>query len=135
MSVSNRRVLLLIGGQGTHKQPVHYAELASLLAGEGGADLRITDDLRVLNPATLAEFGIVANYTAGMEPSVEQVAALLGSVERGQSFLGLHVATATFRNTPDYLAMVGAKFVRHDPIRHFTVTIDDAEHPMEDRPT
>jgi type 1 glutamine amidotransferase len=128
--VSKLRVLLLIGGHASHNQPVHYAELASLLAGEGGADLRMTDDLDALNPSTLAEYPVIANYTSWMEPSTEQVGALVDAIEGGHGYLGLHAATATFWNSAAYLRMVGAKFARHDPFKRFRVHIEDRRHPI-----
>src|SRR6266536_2439454 len=39
LSMDSIRALLLMGGQ--HDQPFYYAELAGILAGEGGVDLRI----------------------------------------------------------------------------------------------
>ena len=128
--MSKLRVLLLIGGDPVHKQPVHYAALASLLAGEGGADVRITDDLNVLDSAVLAEFPVIANYTSWMEPSDQQVQALLDAIRAGHGYLGLHAATATFWNSAAYLEMIGAKFQRHDPYKRFTVHIDERAHPI-----
>lgn len=128
--MSNRRVLLWIGGDPVHTRPVHYAAQASLLAGEGGADLRITDDLTVLDSDVLAEFAVIANYTSWMEPSQQQVWALLNAILAGHGYLGLHAATAKFWNSPAYLEMLDAKFRRHDPYKHFTVHINDRAHPI-----
>ena len=124
------RVLLLIGGHPSHAQPQHYAALAGLLGGEARVDLRMTDNLDVLNPVALAECDVIANYTSWLEPSDSQVRALIGAIEAGHGFLGLHAATATFWNSPAYLSMLGAKFARHDPYRRFRVHIDNRAHPI-----
>jgi type 1 glutamine amidotransferase len=124
------RVLLLIGGHPSHAQPQHYAELASLLAGEGHVDLRMTDDLEVLDRVTLTDFPVIANYTSWMEPSDSQVRALIDAIAAGHGFLGLHAATATFWNSAPYLSMLGAKFARHDPYGRFHVHIDNSGHPI-----
>lgn len=124
------RVLLLMGGPEYHNTPRHYAELAGLLAGEGRADLRITDDLSVLTPETLAPYQAVVNYSTFLTPTAEQVQALLQAVENGLGFLGLHAASATFWNSPAYLTMLGSRFLRHDPFKTFRVTIADRTHPI-----
>ena len=66
------RVLLLMGGADYHNRTFHYAELAGILAGEAGADVRITDDLDVLTPATLAGYDVVANWSTFVKPSPKQ---------------------------------------------------------------
>ncbi|MBI2939976.1 MAG: sulfatase-like hydrolase/transferase, partial [Chloroflexi bacterium] len=60
----------------------------------------------------------------------EQVGALLGAIEEGKGFVGIHGATATFWNAPVYLVMLGSRFLRHDPFKTFTVTVDDRTHPI-----
>lgn len=124
------RVLLLVGGAEYHNQPFHTAELAGIISGEAGADLRITDDLGVLNSATLAEYQAIVNWSTFVKPTEAQIGALLGAVESGIGFLGIHGATATFWNSAPYLKMIGSRFVRHDPYKKFTVNIDDRAHPI-----
>jgi type 1 glutamine amidotransferase len=124
------RVLLLMGGPEYHNKPLHYAELAGILAGEGKADLRITDDLDILTSSSLTDYQVIANYSTYLLPSEEQARALLGAVEAGAGFLGLHAAAATFWNSAPYLTMLGSRFLRHGPFRKFTVTIVDRAHPI-----
>ncbi len=124
------RTLLLVGGPRFHNQPAHYAELAGILAGEGGVDLRITSDLSVLELTTLAQYRVVVNWTTFAEPTDEQAQALVAAVESGMGFLGLHAASATFWNSVSYLRMLGSRFIGHDPYRTFTVSIDDRTHPI-----
>ena len=126
------RVLLLIGGAEYHNRPFHVAELAGVLAGEAGVDLRITDDLSVLSRQTLADFQAVVNWSTFVKPSPEQVGALIAAVEGGLGLFGLHGGNATFWNSAEYLAMLGSRFVRHDPYKLFRVEIDDPAHPITD---
>jgi type 1 glutamine amidotransferase len=128
--VATLTTLLLVGGPPYHNQPFHYAELAGILAGEGGADLRITRDLEVLTPATLTQYRVVVNWTTFVEPTDEQVQALVEAVESGIGFLGLHAASATFWNNARYLHMLGSRFIGHDPYKTFTVSIEDRAHPI-----
>jgi len=124
------KALLLVGGAEYHNRPFHYAELAGIFAGEGGCDLRITDDLAVLEPRTLEQYQVIVNWSTFLQPADEQLAALLSAVEGGTGFLGLHAATATFWNSAAYLRMIGSRFIRHDPYKRFTVCIEDHSHPI-----
>lgn len=128
--MSKLRVLLLMGGPDYHNQPFHYAELAGILAGEAGADVRITDDLDILTPADLADYQVIASYCTFLEPTSAQVDALLDAIGSGTGFLALHGATATFWNSAAYLTMLGSRFLRHDPYKQFTVEIDEPAHPI-----
>jgi len=119
-----------MGGAEYHNKPFHYAELAGILAGEAKADVRITDDLAVLNPAELAQYRVIANWSTFVQPNSDQVQALLDAIAGGAGFLSLHGGAATFWNSAPYLTMLGSRFVRHDPFKQFMVSIDDREHPI-----
>lgn len=124
------RALLLMGGPDYHDQPEHYAELAGMLAGEGGVDLRITRDLDVLSPEGLAPYDALVNWTTFLKPSREQVTALIDAIQGGLGFLGIHGATATFWNSAPYLELLGSRFLKHDPYKEFLVEIIDRDHPI-----
>jgi len=113
-----------------HNQPEHWALLAGHLRA---ADLGVrcmTDDLAVLNATNLARFDVVLNYSTSLSPTEGQVDALLDAVHSGIGFVGLHAATATFLDHPRYLAMLGGRFSRHDPIKRFTVRFTDCDHAI-----
>jgi len=112
LSMDSIRALLLMGGQ--HDQPFYYAELAGILAGEGGVDLRITRDLSVLSPATLEQFDVVVNWSTFVDAESREVQALLESVRRGTGLVALHGGNATFWNSAEYLTMLGSRFLGHD---------------------
>lgn len=129
------RALLLMGqatagGKQFHNQPEHWALLAGILRA---AELRatvITDDLADLTAANLARFDVLLNFSTDLVASEEQLGALIGAVEAGAGFVGLHAANATFRASDEYAAMVGSRFARHPPIKRFTVEIVDTSHPV-----
>jgi uncharacterized protein len=129
------RALLLMGQapeqeRQFHNQPEHWALLAGHLRAADLAVRWITDDLAVLNPADLARFDVVLNFSTSLSPTEDQMDALLDAVHGGTGFVGLHAATATFLEHPRYLAMLGARFSRHDPIKRFTVRFTDRDHPI-----
>lgn len=128
--MAQSRALLLVGGPDYHNQPEHYAELAGILAGEGGIDLRITADLTTLNTTTLAEYDAVVNWSTFVSPTEDQVDALLQRIDDGMGFFAIHGGSATFWNSAPYLTMLGSRFIQHDPYKAFLVEINDREHPV-----
>lgn len=124
------RVLLLTGGPDYHNQAFHYAELAGIVAGEAGADVRITPDLDVLNAVTLSEYQAIINWSTFLQPTPGQVAALRSAVEAGLGLFALHGGAATFWNSSAYLEMLGCRFMRHDPYKEFLVEVEAPGHPI-----
>lgn len=129
------RVLMLLGQSPAqeaqfHNRPEHWAWLASHLRAAECASRLITDDLAVLTPGSLAGFDVIVNATTALDPTPNQVEALLARVHAGAGFVGVHAATATFVRYPEYLAMVGARFAKHDPLKRFTIRFVDQAHPI-----
>ncbi|MBC8233720.1 ThuA domain-containing protein [bacterium] len=126
------KVLLLVGGADYHDQPEHRQILSDFIGAE--FNLTMTDNLEVLIPGTLDNYDVIVNYTTFVEPTEEQVDALLDAVKGGKGFVGIHGATASFWNSPDYLLMIGGKFIAHDVNKEFLVQISDARavvpHPI-----
>jgi len=129
------RAFLLMGQQTSgdrqfHNQPEHWSCLAEILRGADLSARVISDDLADLTPANLARFDVILNFSTDLVGTDEQIGALLGAVEAGAGFVGLHAANATFRASDAYAAMVGSRFARHPPIKQFTVEIVDPTHPV-----
>jgi type 1 glutamine amidotransferase len=129
------RVLMILGQSPAqeaqfHNRPEHWASLASHLRGADCSRRVITDDLSVLTPEVLAGFDVIVNASTALDPTAEQIDALLDRIHAGAGFVGVHAATATFVQHPNYLAMVGARFAKHDPLKHFTIRIVDHTHPI-----
>lgn len=135
-AVSPVRALLLMGGEpgiSFHDQPFHYGEFATILAGEGGIDLRITRDLEgVLNSNTLGEVDVVINSTSFAEPDPRYPTALADAVRNGTGFVAIHSGSSTFWNCGDYLTMLGARFTGHDRYARFSIGLADTPHPITD---
>jgi type 1 glutamine amidotransferase len=127
------KVLLLVGGPHHDRPGARDALRAAIEAGAppGWAfDLEMTDDLSVLETGSLGRADVVANYTTSQQLTPRQAGALLGSVEGGTGFAGIHGATVTFRETEDYNALVGSLFLRHPRFGEVGVRITDADHPI-----
>lgn len=126
------KVLLLVGGAEYHDQPEHRQILSNFIGAE--FDLTMTDDLEILNPDSLGTYDAIVNYTTFVNPTENQINALLDTVRKGKGFVGIHGATATFWNSPEYIDLIGGRFITHDPNKEFLVQIRTAgaviPHPI-----
>ena len=89
---------------------------------------RIPTDLNAPNLAKYDALMIYANHTS-ITP--EQEKALLDFVAGGKGFLPIHCASFCFQNSPQYIALVGAQFLKHGT-GEFTAAIIQPNHPVLD---
>jgi putative membrane-bound dehydrogenase-like protein len=78
-----------------------------------GIDLTYTDKVTVLNPNALLGYDGLVIYANIEKITPEQEKALLKFVESGKGFIPLHCASYCFLNSPRYVDLVGAQFLRH----------------------
>ncbi len=77
----------------------------------------------------LARYDAVLFYTTGELPlSAEQRASFLAFVTNGKGFVGVHCATDTFYEWPEYGALVGAYFDGHPWHEKVRVRVEDPAH-------
>lgn len=127
------RAFLLMGQAGErqfHNQPEHWEALAGILRTANLSARVMSDDLADLNAATLARFDVILNFSTDLVATDPQIDALVGAVEAGAGYVGLHAATATFRANAAHLDLIGSRFVRHPPIKRFAVEIVEPDHPV-----
>lgn len=127
------RAYLLLGQAGErqfHNQPEHWAHLAGILRAADLSARLITDDPATLRPDLLAGFDVLLNFSTDLVVGAEQIAALTEAVQGGTGYVGLHAATATFRDSAAHTALIGSRFLRHPPIKRFTVEITAPAHPV-----
>jgi len=90
----------------------------------------LEEDLDALLPDRLAPFRLlVFHYTVGTI-SDAQKNGLLNWVAAGGGFVGIHSAADSFRDCPEYRAMVGGYFVTHPKYRDYQVSVVDGAHPI-----
>ena len=82
-----------------------------------------------LNARTLAGYDGLMIYANTTRITPEQEKALLDYVEQGHGFIPLHCASYCFLNSPKYVALVGAQFLKHQTgiVR---TEIAQPEHPV-----
>jgi uncharacterized protein len=120
-----KKYLLVIGEEKgyRHEAVSHAMATIERLGRESGLwDTTIRTDTEVLtkkklefNAKNLNDFDAVLFYTGGeLEMNAEQKAALLSFVhDDGKGFIGVHSATITFTDWPEYGEMIGAYFDEH----------------------
>lgn len=124
--MARKRVLLLTGGK-YHPWEGCGRIFTQFMEAGGRFSVDRTEDCNALKAGAIAKYDAVVVYTQGGKLTREQEHGLLGYVRSGGAFVGLHGATASFKENPGYLEMLGAEFERHGPVMAFPVRITGAE--------
>jgi type 1 glutamine amidotransferase len=78
----------------------------------------------------LAAFDAIVLATSGdLGWSEEQKAGFLSAVRSGTGVVGVHNATTTYGNWPEFVEMLGGRFVSHPWRQEFAVRVEDTGHP------
>src|SRR5829696_1083135 len=104
--------VLFLGDNGHHRPADRYRQLEPVFAARG-IELTYTDKADALSDKTLAGYDALVVYANTTEITAAQEKALLDFVEGGKGFVPLHCASYCFLNSPKYIALVGAQFLRH----------------------
>ena len=120
--------VLFLGDRGHHEPADRAAQLKPVFAGRG-IKVTYTEKTDDLNPETLARYDALLIYANVTEIKPAQEKALIDYVEGGGAFVPLHCASYCFLNSPKYIAMVGAQFLRHGT-GTFDTKIVDPSHPI-----
>lgn len=146
MTAANRIAIVTRGGWEGHS-PIEATEIFIPFLREQGFDVRVHESLDVYADAEemAAADLILQSWTMGTITK-EQFEGLRGAIEAGTGFGGWHGGIAdSFRNTSDYLQLVGGQFATHpsklapecigeasDNFLPYTVNIrpEVADHPI-----
>jgi uncharacterized protein len=119
---------LFLGDRGHHR-PADRAQQLIPVMHDRGIEITYTEDQRDLNPLTLATYDALILYANIDNITADQDRALLDYVANGGGFVPLHCASFCFRNSPEFVALVGAQFQRHGT-GEFNTKVVDADHPI-----
>ena len=123
--------VLFLGHNSRHHDSARFEPmLAEPLAAEG-INVTYTADLADLNPSKLARYDALMIYANHTTIAPDQEKALLNFVAGGKGLLPIHAASYCFQNSPAYIALVGAQFMRHGT-GEFTAEIVRPNHPVLD---
>ncbi len=120
--------ILFLGDNGQHHPADRFRQLQPVLA-KRGIELTYTEKTNSLDPKILADYEGLVIYANTTEISPAQEHSLLEFVEGGKGFIPLHCASYCFLNSPKYIALVGAQFLRHGA-GTFRTTIAEPNHPI-----
>jgi uncharacterized protein len=120
--------VLFLGDRGHHRPADRAAQLIPVMAGRG-IEITYTEKTADLNPETLGKYDALIVYANIDRIQPNQEKALLDYVAGGGGFVPLHCASYCFRNSPAYVALVGAQFLRHGT-GEFDTKVTDPEHPI-----
>lgn len=124
-----RRIELLFLGHEIehHNSRAYFPILASALTKEG-INLTYTEDVTDLNDKNLGLFDGLIVYANHESINPTQEKALLNFVSEGNAFIPIHSASFCFKNSPEYIDLVGAQFMDHGT-GTFSTSIVNKEHP------
>jgi type 1 glutamine amidotransferase len=100
------------------------------LGRQSSFDVTATEDSSFITRDGLTRYDAVAFFTSGELPMREdQKSALLEFVRSGKGFVGIHSATDTFYQWPEYGALIGAYFDGHPWHQEVVLRVEDSRHP------
>ncbi len=107
-----RLEVLFLGDNGHHKPLERLPSIMSAL-GNKGINFTYTDKLEDINLENLNRFDALMIYANWDEITPQAETALLAYVASGKGILPIHCASFCFRNSPEYVKMVGGQFWKH----------------------
>lgn len=131
-SAGKKMVLYLTHSAGYKHDVLPLSEqiLKELGARSGEFEVNATADVSLVSREGLKRYAAVVFYTTGELPlSAEQKAALLDFVKQGGGFVGIHSATDTFYQWPEYGEMIGGYFDGHPWHQEVKIKVEDRNHP------
>jgi len=127
-SIGPRNVeILFLGHASEHHHSAQYMPLLAAALSKEGIHLSYTDTPEALNPETLSRYDGLIVYANHDSMTAAQEEALLDFVAGGKGFIPIHSASYCFRNSQDYVALVGAQFKEHGT-GTFTAEVIDTTH-------
>src|SRR5688572_1759386 len=125
---AQRLEILFLGDKGHHVPEQRFPELMQGL-GARGVNFSYTDKMADVNAANLAQYDALMIYANTDVIAPGQEKAMLDYVRSGKGLIPIHCASYCFRNSMQYVALVGAQFKSHGT-GTFDTAITDAEHPV-----
>lgn len=111
--------------------PASIEALKQIAAQSGKLEVVQTEDVSLLSAAGLRDFDAVMFFTTGELPiSDAQKRDLLDFVRSGKGFGGVHSATDTFYQWPEYGELIGGYFNGHPWTQPVTLDVEDPDSPL-----
>ncbi len=125
-----RRIeILFLGHSNEHHNSRKYMPILASALAPSGINFTYTEKVEDLNPDILALYDGILIYANHENRAPEQEQALLDFVSEGNAFIPIHCASFCFKESPEYVNLVGGQFKSHGTDT-FTATIVDKVHPI-----
>lgn len=112
-AVKARRLEVLFLGDNGHHKPVERVPTLMSALGNKGINITYTDKLEDINTTNLNKYDALMIYANWDKITPEAEKDLLAYVASGKGILPIHCASFCFRNSEEYVKMVGGQFWRH----------------------
>lgn len=122
------KTLVLAGGQIHDFKGCGKAAVDALSACDDFDITYVEDDLDALIAPGLDPYDLIVFYYTVGTITDAQKNGLLNFVASGKGYAGFHSAADSFRECPEYRAMVGGHFTTHPHYREYQVSVVDSEH-------
>ncbi|MEL6924252.1 MAG: PVC-type heme-binding CxxCH protein, partial [Bacteroidota bacterium] len=127
--VPGRIEVLFLGHDNTHHHSAAYLPMLQEALAPKGFNFSYTEQLSDLNEDYLSNFDALMVYANHDSIAPDQERALLRFVKRGGGLLPIHCASYCFRNSEEYVKLVGAQFKSHGE-GVFSPQVVQADHPI-----
>jgi uncharacterized protein len=101
------------------------------IGATAGFEITASEDVAVFTAKNLRRYGAVMFFTTGELPmSDAQQVAFMDFIHAGGGFLGVHSATETFHQWPEYQKLIGGYFDQHPWHQAVVVEVADRADPL-----
>ncbi len=126
--------VLFLGHDSEHHNSEAYLPMLQQALTPNGYYFTYEEDPSVLTEEELAKYDALVLYANHDEITDDQNEALMTFVESGGAFVPIHSASYCFRNSKDFVELVGGQFESHDTATFMAEIVND-EHPAMDEVT
>ena len=121
--------ILFLGHDQEHHNSEKYLPLLASALSPKGINFSYTDEVNDLNSKNLEQYDGLLLYANHDSISPSQEKALLDFVRKGKGFIPVHCASYCFRNSDEFVKLVGAQFKEHGT-GTFAANIVVGDHPI-----
>lgn len=126
------KALCLVGG-GAHDFGTCGTMLVDFLKATDHVAPTLETDMSILADSRLDRFDVLVLHTQGFSITDAQIKGLLGFVKGGKALVGIHCASDSFKNSPEFIDLIGGRFIGHGPVHEFPVTVKTRDHVITRR--
>ncbi|GAB5554194.1 MAG: ThuA domain-containing protein [Saprospiraceae bacterium] len=120
--------VLFLGHDSEHHNSSAYVPIIGAALATEGINFTYTEDPQILaKKEELLKYDAILLYANHDSITQQQEKGLLDFVKSGKGFLPIHSASFCFRNSKDYISLVGAQFKEHGT-GIFTTTMVNKDH-------